>query len=222
MAHTPRENDYNASPNRSVDCCARRIMLAVLAVLSCLCLASRPVRGGNLIVNGSFESPSATSSGKIIEVFSGSEPAGFTWNVTSGTVEITQQGYVDPAGQVFAGPAFQGSQWLDLDGISPGAIAQTFATTPGTLYALSFAYANNPFRTTPPTAETRRRRLRLLTPPRMTISPTFRSPTIPRQETTTTGPCPDRCSSSPQELALRYRSCPMTPRGVTREFSWTA
>jgi Protein of unknown function (DUF642)/PEP-CTERM motif len=126
-----------------------RIMLAVLAVLSYLFIASRPVRAGNLIVNGSFESPSATSSGKIIEVFSGSEPAGFTWHVTSGTVEITQQGYVDPAGQVFAGPAFQGSQWLDLDGISPGAIAQAFATTPGTLYALSFAYANNPFRNNP-------------------------------------------------------------------------
>lgn len=125
---------------------ARRIMLAVLAVLACLCIASRPVRGGNLIVNGSFESPSATSSGKIIEVFSGSEPAGFTWHVTSGTVEITQQGYVDPAGQVFAGPAFQGVQWLDLDGISPGAISQAFATTPGARYALDFAYANNPFR----------------------------------------------------------------------------
>jgi hypothetical protein len=64
-------------------------------------------------------------------------------------VEITQQGYVDPKGQIFAGPAFQGSQWLDLDGISPGAIAQAFATTPGTLYVLSFAYANNPFRNNP-------------------------------------------------------------------------
>ena len=86
-----------------------------------------------------------TSSGKILEISSGSAPTGFDWIVTSGTVEVTEQGYVDPANQVFAGSAYEGSQWLDLDGISPGTISQSFATTPGTLYALSFAYANNPF-----------------------------------------------------------------------------
>ena len=123
--------------------CVQSLFPVVLAT-ACLLSTSR-AKAGNLILNGSFESPSATSSGKIIEVYAGSEPATFDWKVTSGTVEVTQQGYVDPDHQVFAGSAYQGSQWLDLDGISAGTIAQSFATKPGTLYALSFAYANNPF-----------------------------------------------------------------------------
>src|SRR5262249_55370901 len=47
------------------------------------------------------------------------------------------------------GPAYHGQQWLDLDGASAGSIFQTFATTPGTQYVLSFAYANNPYYTRP-------------------------------------------------------------------------
>ena len=43
--------------------------------------------------------------------------------------------------------AFAGNQSLDLDGISPGTISQTFATTPGMAYAVDFAYSNNPERT---------------------------------------------------------------------------
>jgi hypothetical protein len=122
----------------------KRFIIVVMGTLTCLSMTIRPARGGNLIVNGSFESPSATSSGKIIEIYAGSEPTGFTWQVNSGTVEVVQQGYVDPEQQVFSGPAYQGSQWLDLDGISAGAISQTFATMSGQLYALNFAYANNP------------------------------------------------------------------------------
>jgi len=130
----------------------RHFIIVVLGALACLSMTIRPVRGENLIVNGSFESPSAVSSGNIIEIYSGSEPAGFTWHATMGTVEVVHQGYVDPAGDVFSGPAYQGSQWLDLDGISAGAISQAFATTPGQLYALSFAYANNPRAPSPPSA----------------------------------------------------------------------
>lgn len=97
------------------------------------------------VVNGSFEVP-ATGDANIIEVSPGNEPAGFTWRVNSGTVEIIHQGYTDPASQVFAGPAFDSAQYLDLDGISPGSISQTISTTPGGEYALVFEYANNPFR----------------------------------------------------------------------------
>jgi Protein of unknown function (DUF642)/PEP-CTERM motif len=124
----------------------RRVMaIAALAVL----FGGTAVARADLIINGSFESPSATSSGKINEIFPGSEPVGFDWTVNSGTVEIVQQGYTTPQGQTFSGPAFDGVQFLDLDGISAGSISQTFVTTAGTLYELSFAYANNPFRNNP-------------------------------------------------------------------------
>jgi hypothetical protein len=106
----------------------QRMFIAVMGALTSFCVTIPSVRGGNLIVNGSFESPSAVPSGNIIEIFSGSEPAGFDWHVTSGTVEVVHQGYDSPAGQVFSGPAYQGSQWLDLDGISAGAISQAFAS----------------------------------------------------------------------------------------------
>src|SRR5271157_4325367 len=109
----------------------RHFIIVVLGALACLSMRTRPVRGENLIVNGSFESPSAVSSGNIIEIYSGREPAGFTWHATMGTVEVIHQGYVTPGGVVFSGPAYQGSQWLDLDGISAGAISQALATTPG-------------------------------------------------------------------------------------------
>ena len=87
----------------------QRMFIVVLGALTCFCITIPSVRGGNLIVNGSFESPSAVPSGNIIEIFAGSEPAGFDWQVTKGTVEVVHQGYVSPAGQVFSGPAYQGS-----------------------------------------------------------------------------------------------------------------
>jgi Protein of unknown function (DUF642) len=39
--------------------------------------------------------------------------------------------------------AFEGTQSLDLNGTQPGSISQSLATTAGTEYSLSFAYANN-------------------------------------------------------------------------------
>jgi hypothetical protein len=49
----------------------------------------------------------------------------------------------------FLGPADSGTQYLDLlgpPGGVPGSITTTFSTVPGVTYAISFAYADNPFR----------------------------------------------------------------------------
>ena len=47
----------------------------------------------------------------------------------------------DAVGNGFiTGPAFEGAQMLDLH----GRLAQTFATTPGSLYTVTFAYTDNP------------------------------------------------------------------------------
>ena len=40
--------------------------------------------------------------------------------------------------------SFEGRQSLDINGNGPGVISQMFATVPGGLYSLNFAYANNP------------------------------------------------------------------------------
>jgi hypothetical protein len=86
---------------------------------------------------GSFETP--VISGQFLDIVAGSQPAGFSWQVTSGGVDISSTGTF--------GTAFDGKQFLDLDGYVPGAISQSFTATPGAAYMLSFAYANNPYGT---------------------------------------------------------------------------
>ena len=55
------------------------------------------------------------------------------WRITAGSVNV--QTYW---------PATEGMQTLDLNGVSPGTIEQSFATVPGQIYQLLFDFANNP------------------------------------------------------------------------------
>src|SRR5437016_13695671 len=79
----------------------------------------------NLITNGGFEARVVNSSFGYQTIPPGSEASGFGWRVLSGNVDITVNG----AFGIFR--SFEGRQFLDLDGTVPGAIAQSFATTPG-------------------------------------------------------------------------------------------
>lgn len=90
---------------------------------------------GNLIGNGSFEQPGSSSS--VTPIYSNSATATFMpcWTVTSGNVDYVTSGFWQPS---------DGKVALDMDGFNPGAISQTFATTPGTLYTVSFDLAGNP------------------------------------------------------------------------------
>ncbi len=98
-------------------------------------------------VIGGFEIPQLTGGREFITIAPGSEPAGFGWSVTSGNVNVVvgEGGFIT---------AFAGTQWLDLDGGTAGTIQQSFATTPGGVYSLSFAYANNPILGTVPASAT--------------------------------------------------------------------
>lgn len=96
----------------------------------------------NLLVNGGFESPIVVSSFQYQNISSGFEPPGFGWHITTGNVDAVIQG------TSFASSAFDGQQFLDLDGTVPGGIAQSFVTIPGSAYVFTFAYANNPNGTT--------------------------------------------------------------------------
>ena len=110
----------------------RRISLAAAAVIGFATAAS-----ANVLVNGGFEIPNVGGGPEILGVEGGTEPSGFGWSVTAGNIEILTTNYPNMA------PAYEGSQMIDLIGVGGvGAIAQTFATTPGTLYSLTFAYGN--------------------------------------------------------------------------------
>jgi choice-of-anchor C domain-containing protein len=85
------------------------------------------------IINGGFEQPGTAFFTDI--------PAGSSaltgWTVVSGSVDVSS------AANVFGAP-YQGAQYLDLDGTSPGHIKQSFVTAVGGSYQLTFAYSNNP------------------------------------------------------------------------------
>ncbi len=112
-----------------------------LVVLLVLAVSVRPAQAD--FINGSFEDPVVGQAG-ILVIGAGNEPAAFGWTVTAGTVEVQGQLYAS-----LPGPAFHGTQFLDLNGISVGSISQTFATTAGQQYRIDFAYASNYTHNTP-------------------------------------------------------------------------
>jgi hypothetical protein len=120
---------------------SRRAVVVGLFALPCLGYTELPVSAD--VINGSLEMP-PTGPAVLIEIPAGNSPAGFGCVVNSGSVEVTHQGYVGGSGP-FNGPASDGQQWLDLDGVSTGTISQAFATVPGDQYILSFAYAKNTY-----------------------------------------------------------------------------
>ena len=107
----------------------------------------------DLIVNGSFDSfavnpPNDVNFGGWVRYFSppaNTDIAGWT---ISGTPSDGAPNNVDLVHN-FTYPSFTGtagSQSLDMEGAigASGEISQSFATTPGDTYTLSFEYANNP------------------------------------------------------------------------------
>jgi choice-of-anchor C domain-containing protein len=115
---------------------SRRILyrLIVPAIAGLSLTSSAPCRASaNLIVNGGFEQPTPLpfSFGEEFNAGSTGIPG---WTVVSGSVDVTPTTWFN---------SYQGVQALDLDGSSPGAVSQSFVTTIGTAYQLSFAYADN-------------------------------------------------------------------------------
>lgn len=124
---------------------------AYIASISIIVLGlSVQVQGApkNLLVNGSFENPSnPPAAGAFLTINSGNEATvGFKgWKVSpTGNIDI-----VDATAPLLginwgSQAAVNGSQILDLNGDTNGAISQTFPTVAGRSYRLSFSYTNNP------------------------------------------------------------------------------
>jgi hypothetical protein len=88
-----------------------------------------------LIINGGFETPDTPT---YIRIGAGQNTIA-PWVVGLDSVEVG-----DAVGNGFiVGPAFEGAQFLDLNGTGRGRLTQALATTPGSLYTVTFAYANN-------------------------------------------------------------------------------
>lgn len=101
-------------------------------------MAASSALAAPLLTNGGFEDIGAASP----QGWGGyTYGAGYTpvlpgWSIDSGTVDITQTGTV-------WGPAFEGTNSLDINGWNPGQISQSFATTPGKHYEVSLEYSRN-------------------------------------------------------------------------------
>jgi choice-of-anchor C domain-containing protein len=90
----------------------------------------------NLLINGSFEANSIAQPEAFIDLLEGSaEITG--WVVTTGGIDYTSSGYWQTAEGIWS---------VDLNGFVPGGIAQTFATTPGAKYEVTYDLTGNPGR----------------------------------------------------------------------------
>jgi len=87
----------------------------------------------NLIVNGSFESPSVWQTSAVTDYTAGST-AMPGWTVGGNSVDLTGETYW---------AAEDGDQSLDLSGSAPGSVTQTVTTTPGADYTLTWYMAGN-------------------------------------------------------------------------------
>lgn len=85
----------------------------------------------NLILNGSFET--GTDPGIFTTLGTGS-PNISNWTVGSGTIDYIGTYWT----------AADGSRSIDLNGTSAGSVSQSFATTPGQSYHVTFDMAGNP------------------------------------------------------------------------------
>ncbi|NYI04650.1 choice-of-anchor C family protein [Allostreptomyces psammosilenae] len=81
--------------------------------------------------DGSFEYPLAPVNS--FTTYSTGQLMG-PWTVTSGAVDLIGEGFWQAA---------EGDQSVDLNATVPGAVAQTFTTTPGATYTVTYALAAN-------------------------------------------------------------------------------
>lgn len=119
----------------------KRIASLTAVAFAALAISASGARS-DVLVNGGFEFPSINTFYENYGAFTNNPYAGPSfqgWSIPTNNVDI-----VNPM-IGWGASAFQGSQILDLVGYgSTGAVSQTFTTTPGQQYRLSFAYSDNP------------------------------------------------------------------------------
>ena len=118
-------------------------ILPIGLTMALLVLAVGHASAADLIINGDFSAPDASTlpnDGSVYKFVYAGDPSLTGWTVTNGSVET------DLTIPTFGAPTASGNpQNLDLDGNSAGTISQSFATTAGQAYTLAFFYSNNPY-----------------------------------------------------------------------------
>jgi hypothetical protein len=108
-----------------------------------LVLGAGHATAGNILINGNFSQPDAATlpnDGSVYKFINAGDPSLTGWTVSNGSVET------DLTAVTFGTPTASGNpQNLDLDGNSAGTITQSFATSVGQTYSLSFYYSDNPY-----------------------------------------------------------------------------
>ena len=140
FSHRHKQHQHNDS-NRTMK--THRIILILLAISS-IAISSASAQ---MIINGGFETPDTAT---FITINAG-ETTISPWVVGLVSVDLADvnNGYID-------GAAFDGTQYIDLDGTpGPGQLTQSFRTRPGLVYVLTFAYANNYVNDTSASADVR-------------------------------------------------------------------
>ncbi|MGA5816741.1 choice-of-anchor C family protein [Kitasatospora sp. NPDC094028] len=108
------------------------LLVASATVLAAPAQAAGGHRAASRFDDGSFESPKAPANG-FTELTAGQTIG--PWQVTGGSVDLIGAGLWQAA---------EGDQSLDLNGNAAGTVAQTFTTTPGATYSVTYALAGNP------------------------------------------------------------------------------
>ena len=113
---------------------------AAASALAAIALTAAPSVAGavEVLVNGSFEDIGAgvPEGWGGLTYYAGGPVTLPGWTVNGGSVDLTSSGS-------FWGPAFDGNYSMDINGWDPGTISQSFATTAGQLYNVSFVYGRN-------------------------------------------------------------------------------
>jgi len=104
-----------------------------LVVAVSMLLAANVVRAQ--ISNGGFEQPTTPPLSGSVTTFTSASQGIPGWTIVSGNVDLVATALL---------PSFEGNESINLNGLSPGAISQTFSTVLGQAYTLTFGYSNNP------------------------------------------------------------------------------
>jgi hypothetical protein len=126
-------------------------MMKYLPVRVFYCLLALPIlvasdAWANLISNGSFETPMMVpiDIGSTNDVYFAGDNTITGWEIGGNSVDLTTIEFFHMLGKNPANLAYEGKQFIDLEGTpGPGSIAQTVSTEIGALYLLSFAYSRN-------------------------------------------------------------------------------
>ena len=92
-------------------------------------------RADSLLVNGNFEDGPVLQAGFFVYSVPPGDPSLTGWTVSDGAINIVTDNYWVPP---------FGHRSVQLSSTGPGSIQQTFATTPGATYRLTFWIAGEP------------------------------------------------------------------------------